>query len=105
MKEILNIRVSPEEKQKLQQQAQAKGFKNNSDFVRFLMGKGLEAIELSKPDYYLLANTNQSVLLLREILSIISTNPDDSNRVVDEVKKDAANWVDKFSKKMGSNEF
>lgn len=104
MKEILNIRLSRKEKQKLQQQAQAKGFKNISDFVRFLLEKGAEAIELSKPDYYLLANTNQSVLLLREILSIISTDPADSNRIFDEVKNDAANWVDKFSKKIGAGE-
>ncbi len=98
MKEILTIRLASEEKIRLQQQAAEKGFRSNSDFARHLLGKGLEAIELRKSEYHLLAHTTQTVMLLRTILSTISSDEDVSKKLIEEIKNDATNWVEKFSK-------
>lgn len=98
MKEILTIRLSSEDKQRLQDKASEKGFRSNSDFARHLLEKGLDAIELRKSEHHLLAHTTQSVMLLRAILVTISSDDDISKKMIEEIKNDASNWVEKFSK-------
>lgn len=98
MKEILTIRLSSEDKQRLHDQASEKGFRSNSDFARHLLEKGLDAIELRKAEHHLLTHTTQSVMLLRTILSTISADDEATKKMIEEIKADATNWVDKFSK-------
>lgn len=97
MKDKITIRLPSETKQKIMDLAGQKGFKSTSDFARQLIEKGIEKMELSPSEYHLLGQSTQSVMLLREILSAISSDQDTSNKVINDIKSQATDWVEQFN--------
>lgn len=101
MSEIYSIRLSNEEKATLQGKAKKLGFRSATDFAKHLIQNGLESYELKKAEEHVLCNSAQSVMLLREVVSLISGNDAQSAQVIADVKLSANAWKDKFKKSIG----
>lgn len=101
MSEVYSIRLSAEDKATLQKKAKKLGFHSAAGFAKHLIKNGLRGFELKKAEENILSNSAQSVMLLREVVSLISGNDAQSAQVIADVKLSAATWTDRFKKSIG----
>lgn len=101
MNDMYCIRISTEEKAALQAKAKTLGYRSGADLARAFIQKGLQIYELKKVDEHTLFNSVQSVLLLRELVSMLSGDEEKSGQVIHGIKHTAETWVDKFKGAIG----
>ena len=94
----LNIRLNAEEKDLVQQKSVDLGYKSASGYARTLIKEGMRRDDLSVADSHVLGNSVQSVLLLRELVSMISGNHSLATEVINEAKKSSQEWLGSFIK-------
>lgn len=100
MSEVFCIRLSNEEKARLQSEAEQYGYHASSDFVRELIKRGYQSFELSNKEEHILFNSAQSVLLLRELVTLLSGSEEHSARVIKGVQKSADEWTSKLKRSL-----
>lgn len=98
MRETYSIRLSSTEKDILQQNYKKFGFKSKSDFARTLIKIGIKNLKITKKEKHVLNNSAQSVMLLREVVSLLSGNVEQSSQLIEDVKKSAEDWTSKVEK-------
>lgn len=103
MSEIYSLRLSNEEKEKLQSKAEQYGYHASSDFVRELIKRGFQSFELSQKEEHVLFNSAQSVLLLRELVTLLSGSEEHSLRVINSAQKSAEEWAGQFKQSLQNN--
>ncbi len=100
MRETYSIRLSREDKDALQQSYKKFGFKSRSDFARELIKSGLKNVKVTQKEKYVLHNSAQSVMLLREVVSLLSGNVEQSSQLIDDAKNSAEDWTSKVEKSL-----
>jgi len=98
MRETYSVRLSSTEKDILQQNYKEFGFKSKSDFARTLIKIGFKNLKVTKKEKHVLNNSAQSVILLREVVSLLSGNVDQSSQLIEDAKKSAEDWTRKVEK-------
>jgi hypothetical protein len=98
MRDTYSIRLSNTEKDLLQQNHKKFGFKSRSDFARALIKIGFKSLKITHKEKHVLHNSAQSVMLLREVVSLLSGNVEQSSQLIEDVKKSAEDWTSKFEK-------
>lgn len=96
MSEIYSIRLSNEEKTNLQQKSESLGFRSSSDFARSLIKRGLSGLSMTQKEEHLICNSAQSVMLLREVVSLLSGDKDQSLEIIKDVRSSAEDWTKKL---------
>jgi hypothetical protein len=105
MSEIYSIRLSLEEKENLQEKSEKFGFKTSSDFARELIKRGLLSFNMTEKEEHIISNSAQSVMLLREVVSLMSGNDTQSTQVIKDVKNSAEEWTNKFKQKLQGRQY
>jgi len=98
MRETYSIRLSDTEKDILQQNYKEFGFKSRSDFARALIKIGFKNLKVTLKEKHVLHNSAQSVMLLREVVSLLSGNVEQSSQLIEDVKKSTEDWTSKVEK-------
>jgi predicted DNA-binding protein len=91
-----SIRLSDEEKETLEIKSKKLGYSSTSGFARKLIQKGLQRCEMRLAEEHILYNSVQSVLLLRELVSLFSGDENRSTQIIQGAKHSAEKWTDKF---------
>ena len=100
----LSIRLTEGEKKRVQDRADELGFKNSSDCARMLIERGLRETEMNEINANLLTNTTQSLMLLREITSMLGNSQDTVDELISNAKSESIEWLKSIKKRLSANQ-
>lgn len=90
------IRLSDEEKEILKEKSKILGYSSPSNFARKLIQIGLQRFELRKTDEHTLFNSVQSVMLMRELITLLAGDSEQSTKMIQGIKASAEDWLKRF---------
>lgn len=96
MRDNYTIRLSDEEKNTLKEKSKILGYNSPSNFARKLIQIGLQGYQVRKADEHILFNSAQSVILIRELISLLAGDSEQSSRIIQSAKLSADEWLNKF---------